>query len=489
MGLMQSLKSLAMRFPGWGGSSGGVWRTYDSFSAWDSAYYQTLGLSSGDEPDYAGDVGDPLSSSLVMAAVRWVGNTLPEAQIQVREPQPEGEPVEVPNHALVNLLRRPNPFYSGSVLWKAFACSWVTSGNCYFVKARGSETGSTRELWYVPHYQLEPKWPSDGSTFISHYELDVDGRKTRVETGDVIHFRDGIDPANMRKGLSPLYSLWRELYGDAQAARYSARVTRNFGVPPFALSPKPDQSGVDVDVEKIKAALMRQITGANTGKPLVLSSAFDVHQFSAKPSEMNTETSHRIPEERVAAVIGIPAMVLGFGAGLERSTFSNMEQAHEYAYESYLIPLQRYIAEELNHQLLPEMEARRDRFVYHDLSNVRALQEDMTALYAREALAYEKGIKMRSEVRSRLGLKSGPEDDVYYVQPASTVVDAEDGPDENGLPPGDEESDTEDADTEAVKSVPPKEEVEAVVEWWDKVAPSGAGGILNAKVSKNGNHA
>jgi HK97 family phage portal protein len=416
-GLMErarlALKAFAMKFPSWGGTGWG-W--------WGQGSYTTLDEG---QINYDEEIGDRTGSSLVMAAVRWVGNTMPEAPLIVREKKRAEDGgaklEEVEGHPLAELVKRPNPFYSGSTLWKGFALSWIVDGNAYLLKFR-NDMGQVKELWWIPHWMIEPAWPQGGNDFITHYVYTVDGRQYPIPYEDIIHFRDGFDPLNWRKGLSPLRSLLRELYGDIQSIKYAARYAKNFGVPPFILSPKPDQSGVDVDTDKIKAALVRAISGNNTGKPLVLSSAFEVKELAARTAEVSSETTRRIPEERFAAVVGIPAMVLGFGAGLQRSTFSNMEQAHEYAYESYLMPLYRYVEEELNLQLLPEMATGKNQSVGHDISEVRALQEDRSELYKREGLAYMQGIKKRGESRTAIGEKAAPEDNVYFKEPSQNSL-------------------------------------------------------------------
>ena len=418
----QAVKAaFTMKFPAWGGNGWGWWG-----DRWKN--------TSDGQIDYANEIGDVTQSSLVMAAVRLVGNTLPEAPLVVRE-RKAGEDgkakLEIKEgHKLAELIRNPNPFYSGMSLWKGFALSWIVDGNVYLLKIRNSY-GVVVELWWIPHWMMEPAWPQDGSKFISHYIYTVDGQQSGIPFEDIIHFRDGFDPLNWRKGLSPLRALLRELYGDIQASRYTARYARNFGVPPFILAPKPDQNGVDVDTEKIKASLMRAITGDNTGKPLVLSSAFEVTELTAKTAEVTSETSRRIPEERFAAVLGIPGLVLGYGAHWGRSTFSNYEQAVEAYYEGYLMPLWRFIGAECDRQLLAEYEDKKNFFVGHDLTDVRALSEDEDALYKREWMAYINGIKRRGEAREAIGedvAKDGS-DDVYFKEPQrNTPAGAQNAP-------------------------------------------------------------
>jgi hypothetical protein len=77
-----------------------------------------------------------------------------------------------------------------------------------------------------------------------------------------------------------------------------------------------------------------------------------VEQFGFSPEQLLLRELRRIPEERVTAVLGVPAIVAGLGAGLDRSTFTNMAEAREAAYESGIIPTQRIIAEDIRFQLL-----------------------------------------------------------------------------------------------------------------------------------------
>lgn len=60
--------------------------------------------------------------------------------------------------------------------------------------------GQVVELWYLPHYMVEPQWPISGVPFISHYAYCVDGREYYIPREDIIHFRWGLDPNNPRRG-------------------------------------------------------------------------------------------------------------------------------------------------------------------------------------------------------------------------------------------------------------------------------------------------
>lgn len=399
-------------------SGGQGWATWGS---WTNPYQNT-------RLNYQQEAGDLGGSSLIMAAVNYGGTVLPEAPIQVVKKKASGEFEAIAEHPMVDLLEHPTryfvgdserEYYAGELLWKAWMFSWVVDGNAYFRKVRNS-FGQVIQLWYEPHFTIRPRWPQDGSEFISDYEVLRNGQWYPVETDDVIHFRYGIDPQNDRLGLSPVASLYREVFTDNERARYSALILRNGGVIPWVLSPDAGTSGVGLAANEIKTAWEYATTGDNVGRPMVLQGPVKAQRIGSSPDEMLVDKASKIPEERVAAVLGIPAAVLGYGVGMEQTKVgATMRELREQAYEGFVIPTQRLAAGELRSQLLPEFGDTKGLKVAHDLSQVRVLQDDRGALFTRETLAYEKGVKTRAEVRQALGLKTKPEDDVYFVLAAT----------------------------------------------------------------------
>jgi HK97 family phage portal protein len=418
MNLFQRVKAGFRRFvkaipwSGYGGS-GGMSRTDGWGWGWTWNQYPNTRIN------FAREVGDLTLSSLIMAAANWVGTALPEAPIGVLERKDGNVYEPVPDHPMVDLLENPNQYHAGELLWKAWALSWIIDGNAYFLKWRDGFNFVNR-LTYEPHFTIQPRYPEDGSEFISFYEVYRDGRWFRIETRDVIHFRFGINPHNVRLGLSPVGALLREVFTDNERARYAALLLRNGGVIPYVLTPEAGVSHKGVNAQEIKDEWMSRTTGDQIGKPIVLSGPMKVQMIGVSPDQLLVEKASAIPEQRVAAVLGIPAAVLGFGVGLEQTKVgATMRELREQAWESYIIPTHRIIAGELKSQLLVDWGETTNLRVAHDLSEVRILQEDRDKLYQRETLAYEKGVKTRAEARSALGMETTPEDEVYFTEPRS----------------------------------------------------------------------
>lgn len=406
--LYQAVKAaLQLRFTGYGGGRG------QGLNAMDWLFYNNSGVNFGRE------AGDLTQSSLVMSAVNWLGRILPEAPLQVIEADAKGNERPIPNHPATALMKRPNPYYSGAQLWKAYALSWIVNGNPYYVKVRNGY-GQVTQLWYVPPSMMRPLWPENGREFISEYEYVVDGYSYSVPVQDVLHFRDGANPADMgRTGLSGVASVLSEICADKEVPVYHYLLLKAGGVPPIVLALKEGQAGVDFDPKLIKDTYIRATSGDNRGKVFVSGNAVEITKIGFNPSEMDLKALRHLPESRFASVIGIAKETLGFGAADVASTYNNVEQADKRSIKTYVKPLWGYIEDELTHQLGPDFGfTEKQRFAF-DLSEVAALQEDRSAIYQREVLAYEKGVKKRSEARSSLGLEFTPEDEVYYVQAAS----------------------------------------------------------------------
>lgn len=378
--------------------------------------------------DYAKEVGDPLRSSVVTPALFWIARTFPEASVAVRRVRDDGQSDPVLRHHLVRLIRRPNPFFSEPVMWMATVIDYFVSGDAYWIKIR-DRFGVPVEVWWVPSWMIQPKGSdTDPHVFIDHYAYRPGGETIRVPVGDVVHFRFGIDPGDMRRGLSPLASVLREVFTDEEAANFTASILRNMGVPGLVVS--PDGQGAVLspdDADVLKEKVRTVVTGDNRGEPIVMSTATRIEQFGFSPDQMNVRDLRRIPEERVSAVLGVPAVVAGLGAGLDRSTFTNMAEAREMAYESNIIPAQRVFAAELHRQLLPDFEDdAEDYLVEFDLSGVRVLQEDRMNMTRRVVANVVNGVQTLGEGRRELGLNAGDEHDVFYRPLNVTPVPASD---------------------------------------------------------------
>lgn len=384
----------------------------------------------GTSIDYAREVGPLENSSLVMAVVNITGVQLSEATPVVMIPDTNNG-FEQPEfgHPCSSLIRRPNNHNIWADYCHALSLSWWIDGNVYFKKVR-SITGEVVELWYLPHFLVEERWPDDGRTpevpldrkldpTLSHYQYTVPGKEPVLYPAeDMIHIKRGVNLANPRKGVGAFDSVIKEIYGDEKAALFAATIMKNMGIVVPLLSPRDKDITIsETDALAIKEKWIQQTTGDNSGVPLINPISLEATKFAFSPQELDLKELRMVPESRIAAVTNFPAPVLQFLVGLVNGTsYASYEQARQHSYESVIIPIQNHLAEDFTWQLLPEFEKSKGARVWFDTSTVRVLQEDQDALVKRAVAGFTGRVLKRSDAREMLGLETGPEDDVYDTQ-------------------------------------------------------------------------
>lgn len=377
-------------------------------------------------------IGQGLGSSVVVAPLAWIQRNIPDAPLRLRKKSgkefTDVDPSDSGPGALLTVWNDPNEYYDSRTMMKALAADYKTTGNAFLIKIR-SGGGRWTSSWWAPSWSMKPRWPESGLEFISFWEYNIDGQPQRIETDDVIHFRDGIDPKNSRLGFCAFASLVREVFTDEEASTFTAALLSNLGVPGVVISPAAaamgsGSRGVILDAKAVKKAFGETFGGENRGDAMVLTAPTDVHVMSFNPQQLTLRDLRKIPEERVTGVFGVPAIVSGLGAGLDRSTFANFGEAREAGYEEGLIPLQNDFASVLRKFGLTEFASDIKSFVVDfDLSEVRVLQEDQNKLWTRGMAALAGGGITRRRFKEIIGEEpeDGDLDDVYYI-PVSTVI-------------------------------------------------------------------
>jgi phage portal protein BeeE len=403
------------------------------FASRTASWHQQNGLS--DERDYSRLVGDGSANSIVNACLLWMVRSFPEAPPALWEVNDANVRNRVARHPLIRLLKYPTAtpekvggYYSGVLLWMATLTSWIIDGNAYWLKVRSAYQRPV-QLWYVPHWMMEPRWSPDGSDYVSHYDYRVDGQVLPIDPSNVVHFRHGLDPDNTRKGKAPLAAVLREVYTDEEAARFTASILKNFGMPGLVVSPDMVLGGSagnfrppEMDTQAMKKRFKEEFGGDQRGAPFVSNLPIKLQEFGFSPQQLDLTALRHVPEQRVTATLGLPAAVVGFGAGLQHTKVgATMAEMRDQAWQSSLIPNQRLMASEVQIQLLPDFETDLEKYEFgFDTSQVKVLQDDKLKLADVWGTLYSRGIAMLDEARAPFELSSGPEDHHYIPVPVAT---------------------------------------------------------------------
>ena len=365
------------------------------------------------------EIGDGTANSAVVACLNVLATSFAEPQLQVvKRDQVFGDREIDYRHPVSELYRRPNEFMSSSLLSHYIVLSLNAHGDAFIFKNR-NQNGKVVSL--VPLMPGLVDVRGNTSKLITHYEYYASqknansGEPVRIDPKDIIHIRQGIDPNDHRRGHAPLKSILRELLGDEAAGQYTTALLTNLAVPGVVLSPRNDAMGGPTrdEAEAIAELYKQKFGGKNRGAPMVLSGSMNVEVVSFSPDQMKLTELRKLPEERVSAVLGVPAILAGLGAGLDAATYNNTAELREFFTEQRLVPLWKTVANELTHQLLIPDFGDTGQTCDYDISNVRALQTDMDDLYKRVNMGVSGGWITIGEARKVVGLEVDEKHNVY----------------------------------------------------------------------------
>ncbi len=326
---------------------------------------------------------DATASSAVMACVFWAMRNVGQAKAIVEKRTEDGWS-EVVGHPLTDLLRMPQKRVresertrmNGRRMLGAMTCSRMLDGNAYLLKLRNRD-GVVIGLDWLPHRSVEPVVSAGRSNLVESYRLNTGGKTVIVPACDIVHDADGIEAGNPVKGMSRLKCLMRQISTDNQIAAYSQALLKN-PVPSLMVCAKDASVRLtQADADALAKQLYAGAAAEQAGGVIVPSFPAELTRIGFRPDDLAIVDLNRIPEQRIAAVFGIPAIVVGLGAGLERSTFANFKEAREAATEEFLKPLWQDLAATFTEQLLPEFGGEDGAYrVAFDLSEVGTLQDD-----------------------------------------------------------------------------------------------------------------
>lgn len=376
-------------------------------------------------------VGSGLNSGVIVAALCWIMRAFPEAPCIVERRTATGDLWElVSPDPLEEMLEQPNPYYDGRVLWMATAMDFAF-GEAFWQKIRNG-AGEVVELWWIPRALIKPvwddlRWPG---VFIHHYQYTTGvGEPGILRVEDVVHFRFGMDPLNIRRGFSQLAAIFREVYVDDQAANFTASILRNLGI--IGLIFSPETGGTDIPpgkLEEFKQYVSTNFTGDKRGQAMAFSKPIKTQLLQYNLSGFDVGPIRDIAEERVCAALGIPAAVIGFGTGLQQTKVgATMREMIQLAWRGAIMPEQKIMAGELKRSLLGDFHKNTSLFrVRFDASKIHALWEDDTQKAQRVSGLVEKSVLTVGEGRRELGYAADEKHDFYLRAVTVQAVPADD---------------------------------------------------------------
>lgn len=336
--------------------------------------------------------------------------------------------MRVKNHPLEILLQKANPFMSGQNLFERLIYHLDLGGNgLWYVNL----VGQGKELKPYEIYPLHPdkiKPVPDRYGYIQYYEYKIDaGISEKLDPKQVVHFMYP-DPASLFWGMSPLQAVARSVDTDNEAVDWNKASLQNRAVTSGVFTTPPDVIVSQEQYDTLKEQIWAQHVGSdNAGAPWIVTGGAQWTQMSLSPQEMDFLESRKFHVSEIAAVFGVPVVLLS----AERTTYNNMSTARRLFWEDTIIPLLSSIQEVMNLSLcrwydpsISDMVAPNTLRINYDLSNVPAMREGLNEKVMVAATLYNMGVPFNTiNQRLNLGFDSIPGGD--EPKPAFGFMSAE----------------------------------------------------------------
>ena len=330
-----------------------------------------------------------LKTNVVMSPIQWVQRVITEAEVIVERRTSDDTWVRT-RHPIESVLNNPNPYYGWDELLKAVTCVYFLTGNAY---VHGTRRGTAiQNLWWLPTWNIRVR--GTAHQLITHYEYRPPGTgmPVRIPPMAMTHVRFGIDPRDTRYGFSPIAPVIREAAVDVQAAKFSEAIMRNLGVPGVIVSPKVG-AWKETEVEDLREYMSENFVGEGRGGAFVMQYPAEMKQLGFDPNRLMVGPLRDVSEERVCSAIGLPATIVGFGAGLQSTKVgATMREMVTLARIGCVQPTLRTIARAFSRTLFFGQPGLRISF---DVSKVGLFNEDLKDAAERAALLFEKGLVSR----------------------------------------------------------------------------------------------
>jgi HK97 family phage portal protein len=310
---------------------------------------------------------------------------------------------ESPDHPLLALVERPNPFDTSVSFIEAICANLLLYGNAY-VEAVLLD-GALRELHALRPDRMSVETGRNG--WPSAYVYRAMGNEARYEMrGDgvepILHIRL-FNPLDDHYGFAPLAAAQMAIDTHSAASFWNKALLDNSARPSGALVyAGPDGAHLsDAQFTRLKEELEENFSGAaNAGRPLLLEGGLDWKALSLSPKDMDFAESKASAAREIALAFGVPPLLLGLPGD---NTFNNYQEANRAFWRQTVLPLVSRVQKSFQAWLQPGFGAFR---LDYDADRLEALASERATEWARIGAA---AFLTLDEQREALGYGPAPD--------------------------------------------------------------------------------
>lgn len=380
-------------------------------------------------------------NSLIYSAITYKARAMNNAPLRAYTGTTDNpEPLEK-EHPLAKLVNRPNRHQSWIEFQQQATVYLNLAGNNFTYAYRGKngdieamynlrpdrvfivpgkkkDSLGKKEYFTVVAFLYVPEGQSQYAAILEENRImqSVDnGEILLIIPDDMMHVKlpnPGDPLEGMGYGLSPISALARNADVD-NSVTYFLKAFFDRGMMPTVMV-KYDFPLTDDVIARTKERF-KELYGGVDGwiDPLILGQEGEAKNLSYTFDEMGFDGIDQRNETRILGPFGVPPILIGSRTGLERSTYSNYEQAQKAFWNDTLIPEIKMFQVEYQYFL---NDSDKDVFVAFDFSEVAVLQDDIESQTNAAKMLWSMGVPANMAL-AQVGVKIGkiPGGDIGYV--------------------------------------------------------------------------
>lgn len=370
-----------------------------------------------------------IKNSPVFTATKLIADSASSIEFLIKD---ENKDEFIYDHPALELLKKPNPFISGSLFIKELIGYYILTGNSYLSITGSSkpvELANLNPINITIQPSLSDGYPQDyyynsGSKAI-RYNRNDKKQFVASNSNELCHLRQ-FNPnygSNNLYGLSTFQGVGLEISQYLLASIHNNSLIKNQGRPSGLISFTGDESAISEEQAlKIQEQIQNKLQGAaNAGRPLFLSGKFNWQQLSESVKDMDFNNLKKTTAEAIFNAAKIPLPMVS----PDNMTLANMDAAKYNFYDNCIIPVVKDVQAFLTKNLLSR---------YPNSENLRFSFDEsaIEALYLRKIdgaiKLYKSGILNLDEARGLVGWEEvkGGGGDTFYL-PSNLIPIGSDG--------------------------------------------------------------
>ena len=325
----------------------------------------------------------------LVSSVPWV----------VKRKLPDGQFEDAPDHPLQKLIDMPNPETSWLEIMYEISQQLDLAGNAYMSEIKAGVNGFPTQLWLLPSQYMKIK-PGKAQLIDSYEYQESSSQKFTILADDMIQLKLP-NPNSRYFGQPTLMAAGRATDIDRESGIWQKNSLENRGVVDLHVE-VPDTMQPD-QIDALKVSIKEKQTGSkNAREPWITSGK--INQLGQTAVEMDFVNSRKAVWAEICAVFGLSMSVLGF---TENVNLANGQEQQKALWVNSIIPMLELIKRQLNVQLTNEFGD--DVILDYDLSNITALQENLTEKLTNAESLYRMGYSNEA-INRRLELGFEPDE-------------------------------------------------------------------------------